>query len=371
LAPRRAAPAGGGEPGPLTLTEAAPLLAPYLRGGRASGVVLAVSGGPDSVALMRFSAALRPAGGAPLVVATVDHGLRPESGDEAEAVAEWARACGLPHRTLSWTGAKPSIGGQAEAREARYQLLAGFAREARASHVLTAHHGDDQAETILMRLCRGSGPSGLVGMDRETVLHGVTVARPFFPVRKARLVAACRAEGWPFLDDPSNADPRFARTRVRRLLDLAEAEGLSPERLSRLALRLRRWEEVVERAAGRAFATTAAAAEDGRVVLDGVALLREPEEVIGRVLSRAVEAVAGYRRRPRLERLEGLAEALTAALGEGGAFRANLGGVLVDAGPDGRVVLRPEPPRRRRPRASARPDAAGVPHSLGTRDGRA
>jgi tRNA(Ile)-lysidine synthase len=370
LASRRADPVSG-EPGSLTVAEAAPLLEPYLRGGRASGVVLAVSGGPDSVALMRFAAALRPAdSGVPLTVATVDHGLRPGSREEADAVAEWAGECGQPHRILTWAGDKPATGLQAGAREARYRLLAAFAREVGASHVLTAHHGDDQAETILMRLGRGSGPGGLVGMDRETVLHGVTVARPFLPVRKARLLAACRAESWPFLDDPSNADPRFARTRLRRLLALAEAEGLTPERLSRLALRLRRWEEVVERAADRAYAATATS-EGGAVAVDGARLLQEPEEVVVRVLSRAVEAVVPQARRLRLERVEDMAEALTAALRNRETFTANLGGALVESRPDGRVVLRPEPPRRRGSRAPARPDAAGAPHSLGTREGRA
>jgi tRNA(Ile)-lysidine synthase len=361
----------GGEPGPLTFAEAAPLLEPHLRSGRAGGVVLAVSGGPDSIALMRFAAALRSVGGgASLTAATVDHGLRHESREEAAAVAEWAGACGLPHRILTWAGNKPSTGLQAAAREARYRLLAALARETGASHVLTAHHRDDQAETILMRLTRGSGPSGLIGMAREASRHGVTVARPLLTVRKASLVAACQAEGWPFFDDPSNADPRFTRTRVRRLLTLAEAEGLTPERLSRLALRLGRWEQVVERAADRAFAATATS--EGEVfAVDGARLIQEPEEVIVRVLSRAVESVARDARRRRLERMEDMAQALTAALRNGDKFRANLGGTLVEACPDGCVVLRAEPPRRERRPRPVRPDAAGAPHSLGTKEPRA
>jgi tRNA(Ile)-lysidine synthase len=365
VCPGQTAPANDG---PLTLGEVAPLLEPYLSGGK-DGVVLAVSGGPDSVALMRFAAAMTSARqAAPPTVATIDHGLRRESKAEAELVAGWARACGLPHRVLAWTGPKPSAGRQAAAREARYRLLAELARALGAPRVLTAHHGDDQAETVLMRLCRGSGPAGLAGMDRETVLHGAVVARPFLGVRKARLVASCRAEGWPFLDDPGNADPDFARTRLRRLLPLLEAEGLTPERLARLAGRLRRWREVVEREADRAF-DAAATGEGGLIALDGARLVGEPDEVIAGTLFRAVGAVAPDGRHRRLERLEALAAALAAALRRGVPFRANLGGALVESGPDRRVLIRPEPTRQPRRPAALGTDAAGPPHSLGTDSG--
>lgn len=355
------------EPGPPTLDEVTPLLKPYL-GRRA---VLAVSGGPDSVALMRFAVGLARRGDAePPTVAVVDHRLREGSTDEARAVARWAEACGLSHRILSRPGAKPATGLQDAARQARYRLLVGFAGEIGAAHVLTAHHLDDQAETVLMRFARGSGPAGLGGMRPETLLGGVTIARPFLGLRKARLVAACEAEGWPFFEDPSNSDPGFARTRVRALLASLASEGLTAERLARLGFRAQRWEEAVQRSAERAFERLVTR-EGERLLIDGAALLGEPDEIVGRVLSRSLGAVARERRPQRLERLETLAAALADAVLAGRRHKANLGGALVEVGPDRRIVVVPEPPRRRSPRASDRPDAAGVPHSLGTRDGRA
>ena len=361
-------PSASDDGGPLTLREVAPLLEPYLPDGRGV-VVLAVSGGPDSVALMRLAAAVASARRVALpIVATVDHGLRSGSAAEADLVVAWAHACGLPHRVLAWTGPKSSARRQEAAREARYRLLAAFAGAVGASHVLTAHHADDQAETILLRLCRGSGPTGLAGMERETVLHGIAVARPFLGIRKARLVASCQAEGWPFLNDPSNTDPDFARTRIREILPLLGSEGLTPERLARLARRLERWREVVDRAADRAFEATAVS-ENAQVSVEGAKLLGEPEEIFARVLSRAVDTVAPASRHRRLERLEALAAALAAALRRNVPFRANLGGALITVGPSGRVVIRPEPPRRRCRPAPGDTDAAGAPHSLGTDSG--
>src|SRR5205085_7051707 len=210
----------------------------YLLKGRspASGVVLAVSGGPDSMALMRVAAEVRAASAlVPVTVATVDHGLRPESRAEAETVAGWAGACGFPHKLLAWSGEKPGTGLQEAAREARYRLLTGFAAESGASHILTAHTLDDQAETLLMRMSRGTGIAGLAGMRAETKLGAATLARPFLGLAKAELLALCEAHGWPYLDDPSNTDPRFARSRWRKLPPLLAREGLRPEPPAALA----------------------------------------------------------------------------------------------------------------------------------------
>jgi len=144
-------------------------------------IVLAVSGGPDSVALMWLMARWRRAlsHGPRLLAVTVDHGLRPEAAREARVVKELARALDVEHRTLRWTGDKPRSGVPAAARAARYRLLAKAARGTGARHVLTAHTRDDQAETLLMRLLRGSGIAGLSAMARESERDGVLLARPF------------------------------------------------------------------------------------------------------------------------------------------------------------------------------------------------
>src|ERR1700721_2357310 len=147
-------------------------------------IVLAVSGGPDSLALMWLAVRWRStlARGARPVPLTVDHGLRAESAAEARDVKRLARSLELPHRTMRWTGAKPKTGLPAPARAARYRLLAQAARANGATHVFTAHTRDDQAETLLMRMLRGSGIAGLAAMGRESERDGLLLARPFLNV---------------------------------------------------------------------------------------------------------------------------------------------------------------------------------------------
>ena len=161
--------------------------------------------------------------------ATVDHGLRPESAEEAKAVAALCARLGVAHRILQWKGAKPVSRLQERAREARYRLLVDHAKAIGADALLTAHHADDQAETVLFRLLRGSGVAGLRGMELTTTRDGMTIARPLIGLKKRDLIAFARARGAPFVDDPSNADPRFARTRLRALLAQLGEEGLDAE----------------------------------------------------------------------------------------------------------------------------------------------
>ncbi|MEH3146394.1 MAG: tRNA lysidine(34) synthetase TilS [Methylobacterium frigidaeris] len=329
---------------PLEPAEFAALLAPWLGAGAPGGAVLAVSGGPDSIALMGCAALLPPR--VPVLVATVDHGLRAASQPEAEAVAAAAARLGLAHRRLAWTGPKPATGLQDAARDARYALLADLAAEVGAASILTAHTLDDQAETVLIRLCAGSGPAGLAGMAPARPLGGTTLARPFLDLSKARLVATCRARGWEFVQDPSNRDPRFARARMRALLPGLAAEGLTAGRLARLATRLRRDGAALDLAAAEAGLRLRQEGPDrrGRTVLDGPGFLALPEAVALRVLGREIAAVAGPGRL-RLERLETLLAGVRRALTEDVALRRTLGGALVTvAGP--RLTLTTAPPRR-------------------------
>jgi tRNA(Ile)-lysidine synthase len=336
---------------PIARAEAATLLLPYLADPDASAI-LAVSGGPDSVCLMRLAGDLRQAGArAAVTVATIDHGLRPGSREEADTVAGWAAACGFPHRILPWTGAKPRTAVQERAREARYGLLLGLARELGASAILTGHTLDDQAETLIMRLLHGSGIGGLAGMQRETALHEVALVRPFLDLRKARLVETCRAAGWPFLEDPSNADERHARTRLRRdVLPLLAREGLTAERLGVLARRAGQAEAALaSRAAAVLRASRIAGADEGLVV-GGAALLEEPDAILLRIVALAMMEALGPAARPiRLERFERIVlEEVRPALARGGRMRRNLGGVLIELR-DGRILVRPEPARRPAP----------------------
>jgi tRNA(Ile)-lysidine synthase len=319
-------------------------------------LMLAVSGGPDSTALMVLAARwcktlkVKPN----LIAVTVDHGLRKEARREAAAVGRLARKLGIAHRTLRWTGAKPKTGLQEAARVARYRLLAGAARKVNASHILTAHTRDDQAETVLIRMSRGSGVTGLAAMTRVSAVPGdgegkIKLVRPLLDIPKARLIATLRAAKTPFADDPSNRDPRFTRARLRGLMSELAREGLDSRRLALLALRLRRADLAIEAAVGRAeaeLARTPSAA--GAITFDAAGYACLPAEVALRLIGRAV-ASAGDEGPVELAKLEALKEALDAAQNAGNArFRRSLAGALVTlAGPA--ITVERAPARRGRP----------------------
>src|SRR5450432_768261 len=203
----------------------------------APAIILAVSGGPDSIALMWLAARWRRTlvRGPRLIAVTVDHGLRPEAAREARDVKRLARTLDLPHRTMRWSGTKPKTGLPAAARAARYRLLAQAAKANGATHILTAHTRDDQAETLLMRMLRGSGIAGLAAMARQSEREGVWLARPLLDVPKSQLVATLNKAKIAFADDPTNRDTTFTRPRLRALLPLLAAEGGDARNLARLA----------------------------------------------------------------------------------------------------------------------------------------
>lgn len=341
--------------------------------GDGSPLLLAVSGGPDSTVLMRAAACWSARrDGPPLLVATVDHGLRATSRGEAEAVGRAAASLGLPHEILPWDrssdppgrrASQASHASQARAREARYRLLADHARAHGAKRLATAHTLDDQAETVLIRLARGSGPAGLAGMSRVSARLDLLHLRPFLGLRKAALVATCRTRGWDFVQDPTNADSRHARPRWRALSAALAAEGLTPERLARLAARMGRAEAALEAMAGRAGLEARWAGPEGG--LDFSRLLSWPDEIALRVLVRALRP-EGERGHLRLGRIEDAFCALRAAAASGSALRLTLAGRLLVLGRDGRLMASPEPERRRGRRDPMLTEiAAGRPHSLG------
>jgi len=374
-------------------------------------LVIAVSGGPDSTALMVLAARWRSAmrRGPKLVAVTVDHGLRPESASEAAAVKRLAGKLGIVHRTARWVGKKPSTGIQAAGRRARYRLLAMAARQTGARHILTAHTLDDQAETVLIRLSRGSGITGLAGMARVSGLgpegdltaaapppalaarvastapdacrsrigclapqlapegrrsrgtrprrieSGTTLVlvRPFLAISKARLVATLKAEKIPFLRDPSNSDPRFARARLRNLMPVLAAEGIDSARLAQLARRAARSEGAVETAVAEALPRVSLTewSNSGPILLDLARLGDLPAEVVLRLLGRAIGAV-GNEGPVELGKLEALLEA-AGRKRDAGRFRRTLAGAVITVD-RGRLAVERAPARRQRGLKTAR-----------------
>jgi len=343
---------------PVSVAEAKSLFAPWKD---APALLLAVSGGPDSVALMWLAARWRRSlsRGPRLLAVTVDHGLRPEAAREARDVKQLARMLEVAHRTMKWTGTKPDTGIPAAARAERYRLLARAARSEGATHILTAHTRDDQAETLLMRMLRGSGIAGLSAMTREIGRDGVILARPLLSVPKSRLVATLDRAGIVYADDPTNCDTTFTRPRLRALLPLLAAEGGDARSLARLASRFARANaaiEVLTDGAERYLAMTGRAAPRGQArEFDSGAFASLPEEIRLRLLTRAIDTF-GHEGPAELGKVETLLAALdrcfaekprkTGPKGQQIRLKQTLAGALVSVS-RGTIRIEPAPLRRR------------------------
>lgn len=321
-----------------TALTALELLTPY------NSLLLAVSGGPDSVALMLLIAQWAGRAQRRIDVATVDHGLRAGSCAEAEMVGEWARALGFTHHRLTWTGDKPSSRIQERARTARYALLVDCAIAIKAQAIVTAHHADDQAETILFRLSRGSGVAGLSGMAPIAPCGPVQLVRPLLKLSKVDLEKICQTMGRPYVADPSNQDDKYARVRLRRLAPLLAAQGLDQHALTRLGRRARQATEALDFYAQAARETALIDSDAVSARFDASALAQLPAEIILRLLTMEMVRLAPEAQL-RLERLEQLGETLIAALAGGRPWRATLAGVMLETHRSA-LILRPAPPRR-------------------------
>nr|WP_310524836.1 tRNA lysidine(34) synthetase TilS [Polymorphobacter sp.] len=250
----------------------------------AEPLAVAVSGGPDSVALLLLAATAFPGR---VTALTVDHGLRPASAVEAATVAHHCALAGIPHITLHWAGPKPTANLQSAARTARYALMADWCAAHAVPLLLTAHHADDQAETLLMRLARSSGSAGLSGIRATRDLgQGVALVRPLLTTRRATLAVIAADSGWALADDPANRDPRYARTHARRLL--AATVWLEPARLAEAAAHLAAAESALAWTTDRAWAGRATCTASA-IHLDTIGL---PAEITRRLTIRAITCLA-------------------------------------------------------------------------------
>lgn len=296
---------------------------------------VAVSGGADSLALALLAAEAFPGR---VTGVTVDHGLRPESAAEAVQVRGWLGLHRVPHATVRWEGEKPSGNLQATARLARYRLLAAWCRANGVPVLLSAHHQDDVAETLLQRLSRGSGLAGLAAMPALRRLdEGVWLARPLLDVPRARLRATLVARGQAWVEDPSNGDDRFDRARARRWLETQP--DLSARRLALAAHHLAEADSAIQWMVRRHVAMHVAHRDDGAVaVADPEAFLDVPGEVLRRSVAWCLSAVVAGAA-PRGAALDRLISGLRAGR------PSTLAGC--QAGFErGSLVFRPEAPRR-------------------------
>jgi tRNA(Ile)-lysidine synthase len=270
----------------------------------ADRVGLAVSGGPDSLALMLLAAEFARSHRRPqFVVYSVDHGLRPEAADEVRFVVREAGRLGLVARALRWTGRKPRTRIQEVARAARYALIADAMREDGAQVLVTAHHLGDQAETVLMRLAHGSGIEGLRGMDYAAEIAGLTIVRPLLGIDPADLRAVVDKAGLTPVTDPSNADHDYERVRWRAVLPALAALGLDPTRINQFALRVRDADRALGAMASQAYAEVVNK-KSGVLLIDRALLMALPRAVAVRVVQRALDTIGGSRKPHALAAVE-------------------------------------------------------------------
>ncbi|WP_367648219.1 tRNA lysidine(34) synthetase TilS [Ruegeria arenilitoris] len=257
-----------------------------------------MSGGGDSVALMHLLHEIAQAEQVDLFAATVDHGLRPESASEAICVAEQAAGLNIPHETLRWQGWDGTGNLQDQARQARYRLLTDWANRNDIPAIALGHTADDQAETVLMRLGRAAGVTGLSGMPWVRDQNGVSLLRPMLGITRQTLRGYLSRRGASWIEDPSNQDFKFDRIKAREALTGLEPLGISAQSLSRVAENLAQAREALARYTQES-ARRVTAVDGGDVCVDRNGFERLPAEIQRRLIVGITAWIAGPGYPPR------------------------------------------------------------------------
>jgi tRNA(Ile)-lysidine synthase len=272
-----------------------------------------------------LAASARAAKIAKPVVLTVDHGLRAGSAKDAKKVIAFAKQAGLKATVLSWRGKKPKAGIEAAAREARYQLMGAWLARRRIATLFVGHTQDDQAETFLLRLARGSGLDGLSAMQARAPwpvpgFPQLSVARPLLSFSRQELRDYLALQGQPWLDDPMNQDLAFDRVKIRKARAALSEAGLSTARIAAAASHLSRAREALEIVTAAVLARAMRPLREGDgVLLESAAIAAAPREVGLRALAAVLMAVGGQAYRPRFEALERLFDRIAGGSFKGGA----------------------------------------------------
>jgi tRNA(Ile)-lysidine synthase len=347
------------EADPLSANEFAALMARFTPFEPSPHLAVAVSGGADSMALTLLADEWGRANGGAITALTVDHRLRAESAAEAVQVGAWLARRGIAHSILTCPSEPGGTGGiQAAARAARYALLEEWCRANGVLHLLLAHHRDDQAETLLLRLARGSGLEGLAAMAGVVERADCRLLRPLLGMPHARLVATLAAIFQPWIEDPSNHDRAYARVRLRESATALAESGLSPARLAAAAARLGKARSTLETEVATLLAAAVELHPAGFARLDQTRLTAAPSAVGRRGLAAVLGAVGGAPFAPRSGRLDRLYDKLCQGLTGG----RTLGGCRLVPRRGGVLVCR-EP-------AATAPSVAAVPGNIVYWDGR-
>ncbi|MDY0029978.1 MAG: tRNA lysidine(34) synthetase TilS [Pseudobdellovibrionaceae bacterium] len=289
-------------------------------------IAIAVSGGADSMALAYM---MRKWAGndSSLHILTVDHDLRKESADEIKMVERFAKLIGVKCKKFKWIGEKSDKSIQENARAARYEMMAQYCRKNKIKYLAVAHHADDQFETFLFRLAKGSGPDGLACMRKVQLYDDhLTLLRPLLDFTHEELIDFCRSERITWAEDPSNTSDKYMRGRMRGSKEVLEREGLSSKRISSLVDRLQRNKEMVDALIGEKADLLTIVNGADRIDLRWPDLSECHEEVIVRIIQKIISGLRPEKDFPaRLEDIERLAGRIK----EGDPFKgATLGGVI-------------------------------------------
>lgn len=282
---------------PLTVAEFAAAL--QQSGWAGDALALAVSGGPDSMALALCARSWAAQAGVRLVGFTIDHALRAESAAEATQVQRWLQRLGIEHHILLWEHPPLVSAVQQQARQARYDLLAASCRARGIKALALGHQLEDQAETVLLRFAKGSGIDGLAAMRPVSDHGGIALLRPFLGVPKARLIATCAAAQQAYVVDPSNAKTSYARGRLRAAAEVLAAEGLTPDRLGDLAGRAALASAALDCYANRLLAQAVFWQPAGYAEINLPRFAQEPTEIRLRVLRLVLTQIGGAQPPPR------------------------------------------------------------------------
>lgn len=269
-------------------------------------VALAVSGGVDSVSLLHWYAA----SGLPAVVLHVNHKLRKESEIEAQYVKATAEKLGMPCHVFEWTGEKPTAGLEAAARSARYGLMLDWCRANNIGVLMTAHQADDQIETFLMNLGRGSGVYGMAGIRPESQQGGIIIARPLLNVFRHELQEWCNSNVIKYFQDQMNEDENYTRVKIRKNRHLLQDRlGISDQRILLTTENLSRAREALESIID--YQLSNVRFDDGRAFFSAEMLFSLPDELQLKFLGELIKRVSGAEYSPRLVKIERLRDALS------------------------------------------------------------
>ncbi len=314
-------------------------MAPFLPFEPNPEIAVAVSGGPDSLALALLAARWATRRGGRVIGLTVDHGLRVGSAKEARQVGNWLSSHSIDHHILklNWPGRAPHTDIQNQARTGRYQCLGDWCRTRGVLHLLVGHHLDDQVETFLLRLGRGSGVDGLSSMSAISERANYRILRPLLEVSKLRLEATLKRADQLWVKDPSNMDPRYSRVKLRTALTTIEDEKLATHRLGRTATAMARTRHALDLNVAAILARGAICDTGGFIRLSRAIISRQPDELALRIMARCLTTVSGQPYAPRLDALARLLEAWQKPATSGG--RTLAGCSVTASGPKGATLL--------------------------------